>query len=310
MGSSGVIAKKTVLVLGAGASNHLEYPLGEQIIDEVWNIKHLSKDRIERQPLWRDLINHWGSEKFNAFATRLRKAQIPSIDAFLGRFPEFSEIGRSFLAAILKGRESYRRLFGQSWYRHLLYSLMDDDRYEPVNLSILTFNYDRSLEAYLFETFKNHYIDVDDAGAKEMLKRIPIVHLHGTLGNFPEVEYSAESSVEEILAISKRIKIITEINDAEDDNDFATANSMLQAAERVIFLGFGFHQDNLRRLKFDFSKIWERGGEVIAATQTSSQSARVDMQLRVNQFRFPELSKWCHNMSCNRLFEDMVSLVR
>lgn len=51
-------------------------------------------------------------------------------------------------------------------------------------VSFIRFNYDISVEYYLFNCLKNSYRQTDDEGAKQ-LRKIPIVHVHGNLGALP-----------------------------------------------------------------------------------------------------------------------------
>ena len=61
------------------------------------------------------------------------------------------------------------------------------------------------------------------------------------------------SDVDELLEISEKIKIIHEIEDNQSgfcNSQFKLANSLLKESERIVFLGFGFHEDNVRRFKY------------------------------------------------------------
>jgi hypothetical protein len=90
---------------------------------------------------------------------------------------------------------------------------LDDNR-----LSIVSFNYDRSLEHCLFESAKNRYcinhVGVDEAKeqrCKEKIGAIPIVHVYGSLGRLPwqkSGQWSANESLKygapiDDLAIAK-----------------------------------------------------------------------------------------------------------
>ncbi|MGH7216991.1 MAG: hypothetical protein ACREIG_07135, partial [Nitrospiraceae bacterium] len=51
-------------------------------------------------------------------------------------------------------------------------------------LSLITFNYDRSLEFYLHRAIKRLW-DLDDNEAAEVLKAVPIIHIHGKIDALP-----------------------------------------------------------------------------------------------------------------------------
>ena len=141
------------------------------------------------------------------------------------------------------------------WYRYLFNSLIADggaDDFAQNNLGIITFNYDRSLEAYLHEAFR-HRFALDSCKAARILEALPIVHVHGCLGDYPATAYRPECTKPELVKISRRIQIIHEIRDSSDgfcNSMFEQAHGMLVSADRIYFLGFGFHPDNVRRFKF------------------------------------------------------------
>ncbi|NOG83805.1 MAG: hypothetical protein HND49_08370 [Planctomycetes bacterium] len=146
------------------------------------------------------------------------------------------------------------------------------------NVSFLTFNYDRSFEHYLFLSIKNSYEEIKDVKqCAEIVSSIPIIHLHGQIGKLPwqsndgsgrqysesfeeikyirktlsrNVEYLGSTLAKArhyIVNISKQIKIIHE-KELDSDDEFQKAKILLNNAENIYFLGFGYHDVNLKRL--------------------------------------------------------------
>ena len=113
--------------------------------------------------------------------------------------------------------------------------------FADTELRVITFNYDRSFEVFLHERAKGRFRLSDDDAA-DLVRSIPLVHVHGSLGSYPEVPYQAEASPEELLSISQQIKVVSEVADADDGGfaspEFGAANRLLEEAERVFFLGF------------------------------------------------------------------------
>ncbi len=119
-------------------------------------------------------------------------------------------------------------------------------------ISFITFNYDRSIEQFLFTALSNTYGAPADE-VSEVLRGIRIVHVHGQLGYLPWQDangwpYEKVFDTNETRARAERIKIIYEAIDA--DEDFLAAQAILADAERIHFLGFGYHETNMRRLGF------------------------------------------------------------
>jgi len=142
-----MITKPTVLVLGAGASSHVRYPLGSQLVNDICQNKGRSY-KGEMPP-------HFSVEELDYFYARLSRGAYNSIDTFLGTEPVKSELGKYILARQMKSYENIDTLFrpnDSGWYHYLFNRLLgnnDVSGFESSYLSIVTFNYDRSLEVYL-----------------------------------------------------------------------------------------------------------------------------------------------------------------
>jgi len=141
------------------------------------------------------------------------------VDAFLEHRIEFLDIGKAAIASRLIGLEDKDRIFTtkNSWYQHLYGALnCTQSEFADNALSVVTFNYDRSLECYLHACLANTY-GVSEERAAELLEHIPIVHVHGSLGRLPwqsgdaKVQpYSAELNPESVAAARDSIKVIHE----------------------------------------------------------------------------------------------------
>ena len=123
---------------------------------------------------------------------------------------------------------------------------------QHLTIPLVTFNYDRSLEHYLFTALLNAYgRSPEETAAK--LSTMQIVHVHGSLGTLPwqpgedasSVPYG-DSSPSNVLHARNSIKVLHETQD--DSPEFSTARGLITQAQKVYFLGFGFHRVNLQRL--------------------------------------------------------------
>ena len=246
-----MIKKPTVLILGAGASSPFHYPLGVELRNEICGELYPQKRRYQT------LINTgFAHDEIKNFRDALYYSGKSSVDAFLEHRSEFVNIGKIAIAATLIPNESEPILFRnteENWYMYL-YKIMNSsfDEFGKNNISMLTFNYDRSIEHFLFLALKNSY-GKNDKECAEKLRTIPILHLYGNLNDLPWQNedgrpYNNETS--DISALKKsasRIRIIHE--DIEKDPTFQKAHEILNKAEKIIFLGFGYNQTNLNRLK-------------------------------------------------------------
>lgn len=252
-----MIKRKTVLALGAGASMPYGFPSARDLIFEICDGL-----AMEHLPLATALqkVGH-SFEDLSEFRKRLQHSGQPSVDLFLEARKEWMELGKDAIAATLIPHEEPARLHrfkGRlDWYEYLFQRLSSPapDTFIKNRLSVLTFNYDRSLEEFLRLCLKHSY-SLDGKAASEMLKNIPIVHLYGRLQEFPWLEgkrgrdYGPRLTPQVIQNSAQSIKIVHEMEEAQiyRDPEFSKAHMLLGEADVICFLGFGYHRENLRRL--------------------------------------------------------------
>ncbi|MDP6544056.1 MAG: hypothetical protein QGH60_08710 [Phycisphaerae bacterium] len=257
-----MIEKKTVLVLGAGASMHLKFPSGEELIGKILsNLENLDPACGDRA---KELVSlEYTMEELIPFRDALQHCGLQSIDAFLERRPEFIDLGKAAIAQALIPSENAEYPWDHSgqwgprednWYTHL-YGKMGGsfEEFGSNELSVITYNYDRSLDFYLLRCLENTY-GKDASECWEALSAIPIIHLHGQLGSLsPDADnyrpYGRTLDPEAIKICASSIKIISE--DIDSYPQFKEAHKLLAMAEQIFFLGFGYHEDNLKRLRLD-----------------------------------------------------------
>ena len=117
-----------------------------------------------------------------------------SIDAFLEHNPKYFETGRRAIANVLTRKEGREELFEgwidkwldpenkeQHWYQ-LLFSKLNAPfkDFDKNDLTIITFNYDRSLEYFLWESMNAKYSEQDEKSALEKLGKISVRTKHHT----------------------------------------------------------------------------------------------------------------------------------
>ncbi len=258
-----MITRPTVLVLGAGASHELGLPLGPELLIQVTNNIAPHLQGTMKYPFLKILEGAGCSpQHLKRFHQALSGTSLRAIDQLLAKRTSFNGVGRAAIAATLLELEERTTLLTRPTRRRwcdLLFDHMTEGRedFEDNELSVITFNYDRTFEHFMFESLRNLYPG-GAAGARRRLATIQIVHLHGRLGGYPPltkgrgVPFGATLSKEVITRARKGIKIVPDEDDNDgpmrDDKDFDQAYELLQETEQVIFLGFGFDAKNVRRL--------------------------------------------------------------
>lgn len=279
-----MISEDTVLILGAGASVDYGYPLGRNLMLNICNDLHHHSTHLFQ-------LLHNCDNRVNdiqQFCDDLRACNLPSIDAFLEKRPEFEKIGKIAIAASLIPHEDPRALSRTGWYEYL-HGLMigRKEEFEHNKLSVVTFNYDRSFEASLFISIQRAY-NLSDAEAASLLKKIPIIHVYGQLGELPHLSespfsrpYDSKVHAGIASAAASGIKIIHEGKD--NTTEFQQAREKLSKAKIICCLGFGYHRDNVTRL--DLPQVLKgKGKQIYLSTHglTQSQSDKLKKRLFPN----------------------------
>lgn len=258
-----MIPKRTVLILGAGASSHLGYPIGSDLVSQIC-------ERLVSNQYDNEIADNFDDVKIGDFGRRLSLSGCDSIDGFLEYNDDCMEIGCMFIADCLKQHELAANLHPNNagWYRYLFNVIATKSLEELTTtpITIVTFNYDRSLEAYMHQCIANRY-NINKKRAVDILQGMRIIHLHGILGEYPDIPYNVDT-YGSLASISSKIRIIHQISDRAEgfcSPAFEAANQALHESEKIIFLGFGFNEDNIRRLKF-FSEESVLEREVISTS--------------------------------------------
>jgi hypothetical protein len=256
-----VIAKRTVLILGAGASYaECRFPMGHEL---AVNVRDVCRG-LMNNPNVGQMIHDCGIplSMGNDFADLIDDSGGTSIDELLESRTDYLNIGKAAIAAVLMPWEDGNTLCkmdrrDKSWYAYLLKQMKG--KFEDLHknaLTIVTFNYDRSLDWFLRRSIMNFY-NRSLAEVEKVLESIPIIHVHGQLGSLAENPYGRwdPKSVmnQHYIAALKRakdgIQIVHEVDTQSPDSNFGKVQKTIGIAETVALLGFGFGTDNLKRLK-------------------------------------------------------------
>jgi hypothetical protein len=159
-------------------------------------------------------------------------------------------------ANVLLGKGYFQ---GNDWYSYLFNQLtagmtkpdilpdFSDDR-----IAFITFNYDRSLEQFLYESLSNSFTEVPESEIAKCLKKLKILHVYGQIAPLKwqdseqGVDYRTKIDEPLLQKASANIKTIYE---QEKSTVLDDARKLLAEAERIFFLGFGYAEENLKILK-------------------------------------------------------------
>jgi hypothetical protein len=308
-----MFSQKTVLILGAGASWHYGYPTGEGLIRRIVDqTRHIDSATLNGL-LYHHKLCQSGRYKMNdseALSNALMQQQPLSIDAFLACHPSLQVVGKVLIAYCLRQCEikkagdnitrtkddlehSLENGHQQNWYKFLVDAMISrcsttEQFINSINnLNIITFNYDMSLEYYLYSRLSK--IESFQSGRTEILEFLQqrIHHVYGQLYDCTKEHldtYGTLSSSKEnqhyflgiALNSSENIFVITDERAQRERDQYRT---MLQGAAKVCILGYGFLPENNALLGLD----WIAHPEVEVCYTNKDNSQRISNV--VNRFK-------------------------
>jgi hypothetical protein len=200
-----------------------------------------------------------------AFRDAFLHSERPSVDDFLSRRRDYLDVGKAAMAGVLLQCEDGGALNGRGrleekdpdhWYMYLWDRICSGATWETIGenrLSIVTFNYDRSLEQYLLTSMR-HTFDKPIGECREKLAFLDIIHVYGKLGALASLSEHKQSRPYETTLTPEHIKIAAKgihlIDEREDGaTTFDDAEKAFLESRRICFLGFGFDETNIRRLR-------------------------------------------------------------
>jgi hypothetical protein len=263
-----MFTKPTVFVIGAGASYECGFPLGGELVTRI--AKALDVRTPNEDQLLPFIFDMYGIENRSAVETaaeHLRavlKSSLSTDDAlnWLSDDPAAIELGKIAIASEILIAETKGELSGadrpdvfakfDSTWVHAFFSLAKRDlKRENVErifaaTTIINFNYDRSLEHYLFSAFQQRGPFTADQ-ARKLVGSLKIIRPYGSLGNLwgNDAIPFGDTERADVRAIAKNILTFTEQRSAAVSKQMADA---ISNARVVIFLGFGFHRQNVSAL--------------------------------------------------------------
>lgn len=248
-----MITTPTVLVLGAGASCPYGFPIAGEL--KALICEAFSHPTAKACQFLGENTEH-SADKFFEFRDAFLKSGQSSVDAFLEHRPDLLDVGKLAIAYCLVPFEDEAKLYqpdesrGGNWYGYLWEKL--NSRFEEIGenkLSVITFNYDRSLEHFLLNAFHySHNREFDECA--QTLAKIPIIHVYGQLStcsysSYPLQRYNQYRPEPDRLINVGAARGITLLH---EEAEVAAVRDVLRHAKRICFLGFGYHALNVARL--------------------------------------------------------------
>jgi hypothetical protein len=288
-----------VLILGAGASRHYDFPLAAGIVTRV-------RDNVD---LMMQQAAAFGIEPpiYERVVARLLTSGCTSVDQFAEYLDDAADIitAKALIAyhlAIFEVGGSLRSEWaGGHWYKLLANHLIGTklDSFPQRDIAVITFNYERSLEQYLLDCLTARFEErPSEAEIRAALLRLPIIHIYGRMGYLPgfatngepERAYERILTREQMDAAVAGMHLLRELRGDPGRGDREAARECLRTATgKVIFLGFAYAHENLEALDLRNT----RGGKTVYGTifDIGEDERHEELKRRLKTFGV-ELNEW------------------
>jgi hypothetical protein len=279
-----------VFVVGAGASAEFDLPLGFQLKSSIKLALSFAKGAVGSgdRSMFEMLGNRFGQEaaKYHEAAMELaaRIDEFESIDEALHWFttrPEIVLLGRGEIVRQILSAERRSKLFNaenptliranrydDTWLPYFLSMAMGSQTREQAaampfqNIIVVNFNYDRTIEHFLFSRLQTNF-GLTDTEVKEAIASLNVIRPYGSVGPLPWQNGTAvpfgdviTTDHEKLFTLAGNVRTYTEQHLSSDLQP--QVRSAVESARLVVFLGFGFHQQNMALLQTTRGESWRR----------------------------------------------------
>ena len=170
------------------------------------------------------------------------------------------------------------------------------------DVAFIVFNYDRCIEHFLYVAIQQLYA-IDHNKTAKVLSKLCIIHPYGVVAELPfkasdGVAFGGlgENYEAPYLTLSNRIRTYTE--QIEDPAELNAIREQVSAAKKIVFLGFAFHDQNLKLLQPEK----EMRGKPIFGTAVGMSNSDISVVGAQLLIFFDEVGR--HTMSNKMLLEN------
>jgi hypothetical protein len=329
-----MFTRSIALIVGAGASFEYDMPLGLKLAADIaenlkFRFEHYQPTPISGDPELfnilfrkfhqdRDTLNRYTRAGNDLSAAISSSVSIDDAMYQLSENPEAITLGKlGIIRGILKAESQstlrYSRETGRldeaagrdGWIEQLFSMAISGLRRAQIhtafdNITFINFNYDRCIEHYLFWSLQR--IGIEQAEAEQVVSNLKMIRPYGGLGtSLPNARGGIPfgyNGTTDPFAMMDRIRTYTEsaIHDGELLGD------ILHRAELVLFLGFGFHAQNLKLLQLDHP----RSPYVMATVKKIHPANLDDLRLALHRtLRLPPEPIELYDMTAPELLREL-----
>lgn len=264
-----MISDDTVFILGAGSNISYGYPTGAGLRRII--IENCAKNELQafynnsEHP--NDIFDYLiSNKKEQKFGTRFDECSNNSIDFYLNNNQELKDIGKLAIAYAIYQIEKtsvfnekiHNQFQNEDWYKFIFNKMITTIRgleycenFLLNRIKFITFNYDRSLEYYIENSFVNSFPEKHENKTRTIAQKFTssqIIHIYGSIKEQEIQAYGKATIPQNLIKMSNGIKLINERK--MDQESLEIIQNHITTAKRIFFLGFGYAEENMEILGF------------------------------------------------------------
>lgn len=329
----------TVFVIGAGAGSEINLPTGCELKAKVSELLKIEFDwdrQVGGDRIIVDALREYVEDKQGrpgdinphlTEASHIRKAlpQAISIDNFIDAHKgndKIALVGKlAIVRSILQSERGSLLYFErnridsninhnalqESWYLPFFQLFTEncgekdlEERFKCITFII--FNYDRSIEHFMYYGLQNYY-GISGKEAAVIIKSIKIYHPYGCVGALPwqdssgSIEFGTDPDSKELLQFAQKIKTFTEGTDP-GSSEIVSIRKDMCTAQRLVFMGFAFHKLNMQLITPENTKDIMVHPDCYATTFGISHSDEEVICEQINNLYHFKINTRTANLSC------------
>lgn len=319
------MTKKTVYIVGAGASYEANLPTGDELKDQIANLLNIrfefyqqkSGDYKISSALKNYALTQQSPNSFSDYITECQhiSSNMPlaiSIDNFIDTKKDNVRLALcgklAIVESILKAEKNSLLYFDPfkggsninfpslngTWYLLFFRTLTENCNVEELparfkNITLIIFNYDRCIEHFLLHALMSYYrLSETDAG--NLIDNINIIHPYGTVGSLNWQDKTSSTSIEfgGELNTSQLINYAQRIRtftEGAHSEQMPDLQDSMLNTNRLVFLGFAFHRLNMELIANQEIKGYQNK-KTINCYATAYGTSKSDQQSIINSINY------------------------
>jgi len=291
-----MITKKTVFITGAGASSAYGFPIGKTYKESIVKAARELNDQLYYTKL--NGRNVWDYSDVVDLISKFEKSDFNSFDDWISLNSNKSKVLKMIMAHAMIIAESKSNIHEcddkDNYLKTIWLKVIDGvnsyEDYFKNNVSFVTFNYDRSIEYYLWENINSSFGDCTDGQKIEMFEHIKIFHVYGSIPfyvdsyentqlrdylAFENKSYIDQNYFDLLCDISYKLRIVPDLK-----TDLFS-HVVFDSCNKIIILGFGFDKNNVSLLNLNSSN---HSGNIISTCKSLSNQRKDELKLQMRKF--------------------------